>query len=229
MAAKLKLWISRGACSLLPHIVLREAGIDFELVIVDVLKKGFEEEHKRINPKGRIPMLEFEDGSFLTETTAIVTYAAQLSPEKKLLGQNILEVARTYEWLNWLSGTVHERGLGATFKPSSYSDDEKAHDSIRKKCMEFLLDCFRLIEEKLQGIHAVGEDFTAVDVFLYVIYRWGYLMGLDMPTAYPKWTKLVDEVVKRKSVTEAAEKEGIPLIKDNRVPPAGVNTTTKSD
>ena len=69
----------------------------------------------------------------------------------------------------------------------------------------------------MTGVHAVGDAFTAVDVFLYVIYRWGYLLKLDMKGRFPKYTELVLEVTKRDSVLKAVEKEGIPLIEDNRM------------
>ena len=213
----LKLWISPATCSLLPHILLREISADFELVVLDVVNGGFPEEHKDINPKKRVPILILDDGTIITETVAISTAISQMLPDKFLLGTKNIETVRCYEWFNWLSGTVHERGLGATFAPFRFADEESAFESIRRVNRAFVLKCFSDIEERLTGVHAVGNVFTAIDVFLYVIYRWGYLMKLDMEESYPKWTKLVQEVTKRPSVLKAVEKEGIPLIKDNRL------------
>ena len=115
---KLRLWVSPGACSLAPHAALEESGLEFELMVVDITKPpyGFPEKYQHINPKKRIPILEYDD-QIITETTAIMTATSQLAPEKHLFGKSNLEVVRTYEWLNWLSGTVHERGLGALFSP----------------------------------------------------------------------------------------------------------------
>ncbi|KXT12517.1 hypothetical protein AC579_10352 [Pseudocercospora musae] len=221
--AKLRLWLSPGACSLAPHVLLQESGLNFDILVIDITKGGFPQKYRDINPKKRIPILQYDD-QVLTETTAIMTLTSRLAPEKHLFGKTDLDAARTYEWLNWLSGTVHERGLGALFSPEWYSDDKAAHDGIRKKSREWVDTCFGIIEERLQGIggeHAVKDVFTAADVFLWVMYRWGYLLKIEMDEKYPQWTKVVNKVVQREAVKAAVEKEGIPLIKDDRVPPEG--------
>jgi glutathione S-transferase len=67
--------------------------------------------------------------------------------------------------------------------------------------------------------HTVGDDFTVVDYFLYVLYRWGYLLPLDIESLCLRWAALALNVAKHDSVKEAVETEGIPLIKDDRAPP----------
>ncbi|KAG8533432.1 uncharacterized protein KY384_002215 [Bacidia gigantensis] len=212
-----QLWVSPGACSLLPHILLNEINADFELVIVDIVKElGFPEKYKEINPKKRLPILILDDGTVITETVAISTKISQMAPDHHLLGSDDLEIVRSYEWFNWLSGTFHERGFGSFFGPHRFADDEIAFDPIRRSSYAFIEQCFSDVEERLTGVYAVGNAFTAVDVFLYVIYRWGHMLRLDMKGAYPKYTKLVLEVTKRAAVSKTVEKEGIPLIEDNR-------------
>jgi glutathione S-transferase len=216
-AAMLQLWVSPGACSLLPHILLYEIDADFELVVVDIVKEGgFPEKYKKVNPKQRLPILVLDDGTIITETVAISTRISQMAPDHRLLGANDLEVVRSYEWFNWLSGTFHERGFGGCFAPDRVADDESAFESVRRKSRAWIELCYADVEERLTGVHAVGNAFTAVDVFLYVIYRWGHLLKLDMKGTYPNYTNLVLEVTKRASVLKAVEKEGIPLIEDDR-------------
>lgn len=213
----MQLWVSPGTCSLLPHILLNEIHADFDLKVVDIVKeKGFPEEYKNINPKQRLPILILDDGTIITETVAISTKISQMAPDHHLLGANDLEVVRSYEWFNWLSGTLHERGFGCFFSPNRVADDEIAFDSIRRESLAWIKRCYAEIENRLMGLHAVGNAFTAIDVFLYVIYRWGYLLKLDMRGIYPKYTQLVLEVVKRTDVLKTVEKEGIPLIEDDR-------------
>lgn len=212
-----QLWVSPGACSLLTHVLLHEINADFELVVVDILKEGgFPERHKKVNPKGRLPILILDDGTIITETVAITTKISQMAPERHILGATDLEVVRSYEWLNWLSGTVHERGFGSYFGPMRFADDEVAYEPIRRTARAFIEQSYADIEERLTGLHAVGDAFTAVDVFLYVIYRWGHMLKWNMKEKYPKYTSLVLEVTKRTAVQTAVEKEGIPLIVDNR-------------
>jgi glutathione S-transferase len=227
----LQLFISPATCSLLPHILLLEINAEFELVVVDIISgNGFPAEYKKLNPKERVPILISDDNdttTVITETVAIATRISQMAPDHHLFGSKDLEVVRCYEWLNWLSGTVHERGFGSYFSPNRIADDEVAFTPVRRKSRAWIEKCYADIEERLSGTHAVGDAFTVVDVFLYIIYRWGYLLKLDMKEKYPKYTSLVLEVTKRPSVLKAVEKEGIPLIKDNRMDGIDIETIGK--
>ncbi|KAF2759777.1 glutathione S-transferase [Pseudovirgaria hyperparasitica] len=219
--APLILYVSPGACSLFNHILLRESKLDFSLVVLDITKtNGFPETHAHLNPKKRVPILILEDGkTTITETVAIASYIDRRAPEAGLFGKSDLEAVRCYEWFNWLSGTVHERGFGALFLPKMWTADEAAWDGVRVTAREWVQSCFAQIEERLQASssgYSVGDEFTAADVFLYVEYRWGNLLGMDMEALYPALTKLVGRVVERESVREAARIEGIPLILDDR-------------
>lgn len=217
-SSKPRLWISPGTCSLAPHTLLIETGLPYDLVSLDITKVGsYLAEHKHINPKGRVPVLEL-DGEIITETTAVMTAISQLSPSSHLFGRTNMDAVRVYEWFNWLSGTLHERGFGAMFTPKNYSDDASAHAGISLKSREWVGKCFGMIDEKLAGKeHAVNNVFTAADVFLWVMYRWGYLIQIDMEGDYPNYTRVVNKVIQREAVKAAAQKEGIPLIKDNRL------------
>jgi glutathione S-transferase len=202
-----KLWISPGACSLAPHIVLREAGIDFETVVINV-KAGFPQEYRHVNPKARVPILQL-GGETITEVPAILTAISQLCPDKHLLGTTNLEIVRTYEWSNWISGTVHGNGFGGLRRPHRFSDDPETYDSIKAKGRKTIEESFEFIEERLKGMHAVGDTLTAVDAYLLVIYRRGNETRINMRVKYPKYTSLVMEALKRESVEAAIKEEGI--------------------
>ncbi|MDN6833795.1 MAG: glutathione S-transferase N-terminal domain-containing protein, partial [Enterobacterales bacterium] len=83
----MKLFYKAGACSLSPHIVLREAGLDFTIERVDLATKKTEhgEDFLKINPKGQVPALQLDDGSLLTEGVAIVQYLADKVPDRNLI------------------------------------------------------------------------------------------------------------------------------------------------
>ena len=82
----MKLYFSPGTCSLSPHIVARELGIDLTLVKVDLASKKTADgrDYVAINPKGYVPALELDDGQILTEGTAIVQYLADQDPGGRL-------------------------------------------------------------------------------------------------------------------------------------------------
>ncbi|KIV88772.1 hypothetical protein PV10_08417 [Exophiala mesophila] len=200
----IKLFYAPGACSLASHILLRESGTSFE-----PLKIAFKSpELLALNPKLRVPVL-IADGETITETPAIFTYIAQLAPEKHLLGKTNLEVVRTYEWLNWLSGTLHGQAFGGLLRPERYTDDQSVYPAVKEKGLSNVRDCFAKIEDRLTSVYAVGDSLTVVDVLLYVFYRWGFALGEDMRVRYPRYTKLALNVAERTSVKESIAAEGI--------------------
>ena len=72
----MKLYYSPNACSLSPHIALREAGLPFELVLASTKTHQLADgtDYYTINPKGYVPLLELDNGERLTEGPAIVQY-----------------------------------------------------------------------------------------------------------------------------------------------------------
>jgi glutathione S-transferase len=125
------------------------------------------------------------------------------------MGRTAIDQARVYEWMNWLSGTLHGQGFGAVFRPQRFSDQAEAHPGVRATGVQSVGEGFSFIEGRLTGPYAVGNGFTAVDPFLLVFYRWGSGIGFDMSQSYPRYTRLVQDLVKRESVASALGAEGL--------------------
>ena len=109
----MKLYYSPGACSLHPHITLREAGIPFELERVDLRAHKLHDgtDYYSINPKGYVPALRLDDGSLLTEGAVIDQFVADKNPQAK-----ILPPAGTFE--RWSAGTTREHRRWPVPRPS---------------------------------------------------------------------------------------------------------------
>jgi glutathione S-transferase len=202
----IKFYYSPGACSIASHILLREIGASFEGIEISV-KAGAPEELRGINPKMRVPVLSIDD-QIITETPAIMTAISQLLPDKYLMGRSNLETVRVYEWLNWLSGTLHGQAFGGLFRPYRYSDDPNAHPSIKAKSRKTVEECFDKIELDISGTYALGGGFTVVDPFLYVFYRWGASLGMEMKR-YPRWRNLIATLGARQSFQTVLKAEGV--------------------
>ena len=115
----MKLYFSPAACSLSPHIALCEAGLPHTVVQVDLKtnKTATDADYLRINPKGYVPALQFDDGSVLTEGPAIVQWIADQVPEKRLAPPaGTMERYHLIEWLNFISAELHQT-MAALFKP----------------------------------------------------------------------------------------------------------------
>src|ERR1044071_2460300 len=72
----MKLYYAPGACSLAPHIVLRDIGTPFELIKVDIRAHQTQDgkDFYTLNPKGYVPVLELDNGERLTEGPVIAQY-----------------------------------------------------------------------------------------------------------------------------------------------------------
>src|SRR5690349_18082924 len=106
----MKLFYSPAACSLSPHIVLRESGLPFELVRIDMVARKTADgaDYTKINPKSQVPALQLDSGEIITEGPVIVQYVADRVPEKKLApAAGSIERYRVQEWLNFTCSEIH--------------------------------------------------------------------------------------------------------------------------
>ena len=100
----MKLYFAPGACSLSPHIVLREAGFNFDLEQVNNQEKKTKSgaDYWGINAKGQVPVLELDNGERITEGPVIVQYLADQKPNTGLAPANgsmeRVQVAITAGW-----------------------------------------------------------------------------------------------------------------------------------
>ncbi len=172
----MKLFIKSGACSLSPHIILRESGLDFSTVNVDLATKRTEsnEDYLAINPKGQVPALLLDDGSLLTESAVIVQFLADKVPDRQLLAPlDSLTRYHTLEWLNFIATELH-KGFTPLFKPNT-------PDEYKAIVREQLEQKFAYLNDELNGKQWLMDlRFTVADAYLFTVARWGYGMGLNL-------------------------------------------------
>lgn len=200
----MKLYYSPGACSLSPHIVLREGGFDFRLERVDLQRAVTETgtNYKTINPLGYVPALQLDDGSILTEGPAIVQYLADRVPEKRLAPPaGTLERYRLMEWLNFISTELH-KAFGALFNPGF---PQEAKGIIQAQ----LAQRFAHVERKLgNGPYVMGSDFSVADAYLFTVLGWGKYVNVDL-APWPALLAYLGRVAARPAVQAALAAEGL--------------------
>jgi glutathione S-transferase len=199
----MKLYYSPYACSLSPHIVLRELGLPFELVRVNNQTKQTADgrDFRTINPKGYVAALELDDGQVLTEGAAIVQYLADLQPEKELAPRaGSLERMRLQEWLNFLTGEIHA-GAAPLFRSAVLP--EQALDYFRER----LFTRFDYLNGVLAGQpYLLGNNYSVADAYLFTLLGWCRFFSIDLG----RWPALVDYVArvgKRHAVQAALQAE----------------------
>jgi len=199
----MKLYFAPGACSLSPHIVLREAGQPFDLVQVDLREKKTKDgsDFTKVNPKGQVPVLETDDGDRITEGPVIVQYVADKAPASKLMPGAGRERYRAQEWLNFITTELH-KNFGPMFRPTT-------PDAYKEISRNTVLGRFKWVDSQLAGRpYLLGDTFTAPDAYLYVMTRWANGMKMDL-TQFPNLKAFADRVAARPKVQEALKAEGL--------------------
>lgn len=172
----MKLYYSPGACSLSPHIVLREAGLAFEPVLASTKTHKLQDgtDYYTINPKGYVPLLELDGGDRLTEGPAIVQYIADQVPDKGLApAAGTMARYRLQEWLNFITSELHKT-FSPLFNPAM---PEEGKAVFRKK----LVDRFTWVDGQLAGRnYLMGDSFSVADAYLFTVTNWAGVVGVDI-------------------------------------------------
>ena len=200
----MKLYYKAGACSLSPHIVLREAGLAFELERVDLASKktGSGGDYFGVNPKGYVPALALDDGQLLTEGPAIVQYLADLVPEKRLAPPaGTMARTRLQEWLNFIATELH-KGFSPLYNP-------RAPEEWKAVARELLAKRIALVAERLAGRDYLMEDaFTVADAYLFTVLNWAAFAKVDL-SPWPVLGAYQARVAARPAVRAALLAEGL--------------------
>ncbi|MBK8894313.1 glutathione transferase GstA [Propionivibrio sp.] len=199
----MKLYYAPGTCSFSPHITLREAGIDVELVRVDIKKRilvADGSDFATINPKGYVPVLELDNGVRLSEGPAIVQYIADLKPESNLAPRaGTLERYQLQEWLGFVNSEVHK-----TFSPMFNPATPDEYKVITKKN---LANRFNYLASHLaKNDYLMGKQFTVADGYLYTVLGWCQWVGIDLKE-WPALVAYVERIAGRASVRDALAAE----------------------
>jgi glutathione S-transferase len=200
----MKLYYSPGACSLSPHIVLREAGIPFTLVKTDIGTKKTETgaDYLTINSKGAVPALQLDDGRVLTEGPAITQYIADQKPESGLAPRaGTFERYQLMEILNYITSEVH-KGFSPLFNPKISADwKASALANLSKK--------FDWLSTFLKGKdYLMGNTFTVADAYLFATLNWSGHLQIDL-SKWPVLSAYHARVAQRPKVQEAMQAEGL--------------------
>ncbi|SAL84527.1 glutathione S-transferase domain-containing protein [Caballeronia arvi] len=193
----MKLYYAPGACSLADHIAMHEAGLNFDRVKVDLKAKLTENNtpFNDINPKGYVPVLEFDDGKRLTENIAILFWVAQQAPSLAPSGDD--GKLRLIEMLAFISTEIHKQ-FGRVFRPSADAEATAAREKIAQR--------FALIATMLRGDYLFGKDVSVADAYLFTMLTWARKMNVDMPAELQAFYQRMRE---RPAVKLAFEHEGL--------------------
>jgi glutathione S-transferase len=200
----MKLFYSPGACSLSPHIALREAGIPFTMHKVDLKAKKVEsgEDYTGVNGKGYVPALQLDNGQTLTEGPAIVQYIADQKPASGLAPPaGTMERYKLQEWLNFVSSVLH-KAMGSFFNPAQTPEWKEAVKVTLSRRLDWLA-------KQLDGKqYLMGDKFSVADAYLFTVLGWAKHTGFDL-SKWPVIEQYEARVGARPKVVEAMKAEGL--------------------
>lgn len=193
----MKLFYHPGACSLAVHIALIEAGMPYELVSITRDKRTSDgRDFMKINPKGFVPTLEFDDGTVLTEALVILVYIAHRADA--LLPEDGPVRWHAHEATSFMTSEIH-----GNFKPfwKGASEAEKDHAG------QMLVRHFAVIARQLgDRPFLTGERMTIADPYLFVMLMWADRHGIGVSGPFGNYVARMKE---RPSVAQALAEEGL--------------------
>ncbi|WP_308368511.1 MULTISPECIES: glutathione transferase GstA [unclassified Microbulbifer] len=200
----MKLYFSPGACSLAPHIALREAELDVELIRVDLASHQLDDgsDYYQINSKGAVPMFELDNGERLTEGVAIMQYIADLVPQKNLAPANgTFARSRLHENLNFIATEIHKT-WGVRFNP-------KADPVSKGVYADRLLQQYSSMNQRFsEDEWLLGKNYSVADMYLFVTTFWSNFLPLDL-SEFNHLNSFIERMSQRPAVQAAMKAEGL--------------------
>ena len=199
------LYFSPLACSMASRIVLYEAGADAHFVYVDGAAKKTEagEDYLAINPLGLVPALRLDDGSVLTENSAILGYLADRYWPTDIEGR-----ARRQQWIGFVNSELHTGAFSAILSPRTSGE-------VRSYALDKAKARFAYLDKVLCDRDYLGGEFTVADAYLFVALNWTQVRGPDLAD-FPHLAAYRARLSARPSVARAVGEETALYLEEQR-------------
>jgi glutathione S-transferase len=199
----MKLYYGVAACSLAALIVATEAGIELDLIKVDIYRSPHTlpdgSDYATVNPLLYVPILEFDDGSKLSEVAVILQYLADQAPGSGLAPDRDDDRRyRLQEWLNFISSELHKAFSPWLFHPEL---GQVAQDAVRLRIASRLA----WVDQQLEGREYLLGTYSVADAYLFTILGWAKFAKVPLE-AFPNVVAWQARVASRPAVCEAVRR-----------------------
>ena len=204
----MKLFYAPGACSLGIHTLLEEIGKPYEAVKLD-LRAGETQKPPFIemNPKGKVPTLQRDDGSIITEYPVIAHYLAKTNPEAGLLPNGEEAELTAASATDYCVATIHMQGFTRMFRPGNFAPSEADHEAVKARGRELADKGYAVMNKALEGKQWVAGDYSFADSTLFYVEYWGAKrMNMQLP---PNLAAHFERMMARPAVKRMLEQEGL--------------------
>ena len=204
----MKLYYAPGVCSIGIHVLLEEIGKPYDLQTVN-LREGaqYKPEFTQVSAKSKVPTLERDDGSILTEFPVIATYLAKSNPDKGLLPKDLETEVRAYEAMEYAVGTMHGQGFARIFRPANFGPADQ-EEAVKARGREMVEKGFQILDKALAGKNYLGgNELSAADAAVFYVEFWAAgRLGMQLP---PNVAAHYARMKSRPAVQRVMQQEGV--------------------
>ena len=182
------------------RIFLAEKGISIERREVDAAGgANATQDFLRLNPLGKLPVLELDDGTSIAESLAICRYLEALNPDPPLMGRTPREVADIEMWALRMDHELSQM-IALSFVHSSdfYRGRIEQIPEVASWARGRALETMNWLNHELSGRrHIAGEDYTITDIVAQSAFVLGKAVGLRIPPDMTNLSRWFAEVTAR--------------------------------
>lgn len=203
-----------STASMVPHLLLREMDIPFELVLVDrTLDAHKTPSYLRLNPNGLLPALT--DGDLvLYETAAICLHLCDTHPSAGMAPAfGSAKRAHFYKWLMWLTNTFQST-LMAYFYPERwvYGGNIDGAAEVKAIAQEKINGMLLQLDAELMRHGASwfgGDAYSALDPYVFTLCRWTRNLSSQPARDFPALGPYLQRVLHRQATQQVMIAEGL--------------------
>lgn len=204
----MKLFYAPGACSLGIHAVLEEIGKPYEAIKVSL--RGDPSERAAldaVNPKGKVPTIQRDDGTVITEYPVIAHYLAKANPEANLWPADADAALRAAEAMDFCVATIHMQGFSRLFRPMNFAPSEADHEAVKAQGKGIMEKGYGIMADQLGTGHWIAGEYSVADSALFYVEYWGAKrMKMALP---PALAGHLDRMLARPAVARMLAAEGL--------------------
>jgi glutathione S-transferase len=205
----MKLYTSIGPNPRVVKMFLAEKGVELPAVTVDLMTGENRKPpyNATVNPAGQTPALELDDGSCLTEITAICEYLEERHPSPPLIGATAEDRAKTRMWTRRVDLKICEpmaNGFRFAEGLQMFKDRLRCLPEAAPGLKAMAHDGEEWMEGQFTGPWIAGDRFTLADILLFSFVDFGGAVGQPLDPAFGKLTDWFARVKARPSAAASA-------------------------
>lgn len=184
------------------RIFLAEKGIDMEYVQVDIEKGENLSKHMRAkNPIGKVPILELDDGTCISESDAICAYFEALQPAPYLFGETALEKGQVMMWQRQVEFCLFMQ-IGMCFQHSTgyFKDRMTPVPEYGKEAGINAVKFLKVLERRLeQSEYIAGVKYSIADITAFCSIDFARVVDIKLGDEHPQLTRWYQQMRSRPS------------------------------